>query len=249
MEHDVDQLGQLYTTPDSLGGLSIHEINLRHGTEGLVKVVKETLADRFADDDRKFITDAMSFAMELHKDQMRTNGPYIDHVLRVGLRIMHNFKIFDRDIIAGAFLHDAIEDQESGIEQYLGDGRNSYVALIAEYFNERTAHIVDKMSFEFEEGSSLSKNEQYFNYVSDIVENEPEVRVVKLSDFKDNAAGNHYTLGADKIQKLDAKYYPLYPVHIAGITKSDSLIPEYLRESMVENLLRAQVRAQMRLSV
>jgi (p)ppGpp synthase/HD superfamily hydrolase len=60
--------------------------------------------------------EAMKFAREVHKDQRRkyTNNPYADHLAEVAgiVGTVTGFTEFSQTIIATAWLHDCVEDQE-----------------------------------------------------------------------------------------------------------------------------------------
>ena len=66
------------------------------------------LRARHADPTREPHRDA---ATRLHADARRVREPYLNHLLRVAIRIIRYYGITDVDVLTAALLHDAVEDQ------------------------------------------------------------------------------------------------------------------------------------------
>ena len=64
------------------------------------------------DDVHEMWQQAVSFAARAHDGQLRKDGrtPYIAHPIRVALTVRHLFGVDDETALAGALLHDTIED-------------------------------------------------------------------------------------------------------------------------------------------
>jgi (p)ppGpp synthase/HD superfamily hydrolase len=67
--------------------------------------------DRLPAADNRTVAGAAEWAAEVHAGQRRTRAPYLNHLLRVTLRILRYYRITDVDVLVAALLHDAVEDQ------------------------------------------------------------------------------------------------------------------------------------------
>ena len=78
--------------------------------------------------------EAAAFAGEAHKHQTRNDSrPYVSHCFRVAMTTSIVFGFEDTEVIAGALLHDTIEDCDVDYDEILEKfGRNvaDYVALM-----------------------------------------------------------------------------------------------------------------------
>ena len=66
--------------------------------------------------------EVMQFAMKAHEGQMYGNFPYTTHLSDV-YKVLQEFGVMDQNILAGAWLHDVLEDTEyhySEIKQRFG---------------------------------------------------------------------------------------------------------------------------------
>jgi (p)ppGpp synthase/HD superfamily hydrolase len=80
---------------------------------------------------------ALSYAYELHKDQIRKGGsntPYLSHLMAVSALAMQ-YEATEDEAIA-ALLHDAVEDQ----------GGQKTLEIIRQQFGDHVAHIVQSCS-------------------------------------------------------------------------------------------------------
>src|SRR5262245_39376058 len=66
--------------------------------------------DQFGPDERARLEEALELAARLHRHQRRVREPYLNHLLRVAIRIIHYYGVTDVDIIIAALLHDSVED-------------------------------------------------------------------------------------------------------------------------------------------
>ena len=71
---------------------------------------------------------ALSLAGQLHAADRRQREPYVNHLLRVALRIIRHYGVDDPDVICAALLHDAVEDHPDGLAP---GGRAAAVAVLA----------------------------------------------------------------------------------------------------------------------
>ena len=90
--------------------MPLHAITALYGERGLrERFATETarLGDRV---DRRKIKQALQLAGRLHALDHRQREPFVNHVLRVALRIIVHYDVTDADIICAALLHDSVED-------------------------------------------------------------------------------------------------------------------------------------------
>ena len=93
----------------SFGLLTVATIPAVHGETGLrERLAIETAT--FPTADRERVTQALDLASRLHATDRRQNEPYIDHLLRVAIRIISYYRVSDADVACAALLHDAVED-------------------------------------------------------------------------------------------------------------------------------------------
>lgn len=243
-------------TPDSVRGLSLHDVTLRYGTNGLQVRLDDTL-ERTGLAEDPGVQWAVQFSHMLHADQQRTNGHYSDHVMRVTLRIIEKFHIVDAALTIGALLHDGpIEDHPidtvfaltgERVED-LQKAREMARHLIALNTSEEAAEIVWDMATPLTDKEGEDAWDVYRQHVIQTILAKPKPRVNKLSDFVDNGVGNHYTIGP-KQAKLDRKYMPLWRPHMMGLYLPDSLITGERREAVLRQLRRGHARALTRVAL
>src|ERR1700685_857887 len=92
-----------------LATMPLHAITSTYGEAGL----RERFALEIAplpDADRGRLERALDLASRLHADDRREREPYVNHLLRVAIRIMSHYGVRDTDVICAALLHDAVED-------------------------------------------------------------------------------------------------------------------------------------------
>lgn len=257
MEIERDQIspvaGPHTVTAQEVRDLPLHEITQQYGTLGLYTRLQDSLRKHGLDQNEEVLW-AMQMGLTLHANDTRTNGHYSDHLMRVALRIMDHYEIDDPSIIAAALLHDSIEDHPKDLVLMLTgeridnveEARERGLELIAHYAGLETCGIVSALTNPIlREGED--KLVVYGNHTENLVLNYPKARVDKLSDFTDNAVGNHYTLG-EKQYDLDLKYLDQYRIHRMGLFLPDSLITGEKRREIVSQLTIAHARTLGRLA-
>jgi (p)ppGpp synthase/HD superfamily hydrolase len=183
---------------------------------------------------RAVVLRAESLARQLHgRDPDRPDGPYVDHLLRVAIRIAHDYHVFDVDILCAGLLHDALEDHPE---------EASY-AEFAREFSPRMARLVRAVTNP-ERDPDLSTADWRALYLAHVVtslDTEPAARVIKLSDFADNGARVAATVtDPDRRAHLSAKYLPLIP-HLADFTtRDDTPLDSLAREKILDMLNQAK---------
>lgn len=242
------------TQLETMRGLSLGALSEQYGTSGLYLRLTDALNQ--ADlSENPLIQYTTRLGLALHADDMRTNGRYNDHLMRVTIRMLEDFGIRDPNLIAAGPLHDALEDHPRDlVYNLIGDriknpecarlvGRQA-LSLIA---NEEVAGIISDVTNPVVLPGE-DKLESYTRHTEHLVATSQKGRVLKLSDFIDNAVGNHATIGSLQ-QKLDNKYITQYDIHKSGLYREDSLITGERREKALTLLNKGHQRALGRLAL
>src|SRR6266849_10777854 len=116
-----------------LATMPLHTITASHGEAGLRERFALEIAS-FPDADQPRIGRALELAARLHAGDRRQREPYVNHLLRVALRIICHYGVDDIDVICAALLHDAVEDHADGLA---AGGRAGAVAALAAGFGPR----------------------------------------------------------------------------------------------------------------
>ena len=107
----------------------------------------------------KMPQEARDFASQVHEGQMYGEEPYMTHIEDVASQFD------DPHLKRIAYLHDAVEDSETGID------------AIHQQFGEDVGHAIDALT--------RRPDEQYFDYIQRVASH-PEARQVKLADLQSN---------------------------------------------------------------
>ncbi len=220
-----------------LAAMPLHAITTLHGEAGL----RERLALETAPlpgADRGRIGRALSLASRLHAGDQRQREPYVNHLLRVAIRIIAHYGIIDADVICAALLHDSVEDHAGELAP--GGSQAGALAEIAARFGQRVAGLVAAVTNP-EPVPGKDRYEQYREHVVAALAASPWARVIKVSDFTDNGAGLIHTTGP-KIDRLAAKYAPLVPVFRELITRPDTPLSDDARARILSQLDSAAER-------
>jgi hypothetical protein len=220
-----------------LATMPLHAITTLHGEAGLRERLALEIAG-FPDADRQQIERALGLAARLHAGDRRQREPYLNHLLRVTIRIISHYRVRDPDIAAAALLHDAVEDHPAQLAP--GGGQPEALAAVAAQFGDRVAELVAAVTNpEYEPGRDT--REQYREHVAASLDDSPWARVIKISDFTDNGAGLIHTTGP-RLEKLAAKYAPLVPVLRELIARPDTPLADDVKASIRDQLDRASER-------
>src|SRR5215831_17326114 len=170
--------------------MPLHAITSTYGEEGLrARFAAEV--DRWPGPDQQRLKRALAVAGRLHAADRREREPYVNHLLRVAIRVMSHYGVRDGDVACAALLHDAVEDH-------------------AAEFGPRVAGLVAAVTNP-EYAADRDADEQYREHVADSLRRHPWARVIKASDFTDNGVGLIHATGP-RLRRLAAKYAPLVPV-------------------------------------
>ncbi len=220
-----------------LATMPLHEITSRHGQAGLrERFAIETAGLPAAD--RTRTGQALDLAARLHAADRRQREPYVNHLLRVAIRIMTYYRIADADVICAALLHDAVEDHAADLAG--GGGRAEALDAIAARFGPRVAGLVAAVTNP-EFGPGRDRHAQYREHVADSLERSPWARVIKASDFTDNGAGLIHVTGP-ALTRLAGKYAPLVPVLAELIARPDTPLSDEVKARILGQLDAARRR-------
>ena len=208
-----------------------------HGEAGLRERLLVEIA-QFPAADRARANDALALASRLHARDRRQREPYASHLLRVTIRILSHYRVADPDVVCAALLHDAVEDHAEGIAP--GGTRQAALAVLARQFGHRTADLVAAVTNPVYE-PGRDEHEQYREHVTASLEASPRARIIKTSDFTDNAVGLVHTTGP-KLSKLARKYRPLVPVLHELILRPDTPLDSSVKQMITGQLDNAEDR-------
>lgn len=248
------------TDAELLTTMPLHAITATYGEAGL--------RERFALEIRPFraaerlrLERALELAGRLHAADRRPGEPYLNHLLRVAIRIIHHYRVKDADVVCAALLHDAVEDHPAelagGGSQQAGGSRRAQRAatgeedsaagrqqaaldVLAALFGSRVAELVGAVTNpEYPPG--CDRHEQYREHVAASLARCPWARVIKASDFADNGAALIYYQGP-RLAELVDKYAPLVPVLRGFITEPGTPLGDDARKRILDQLDRAAER-------
>ncbi|MBQ1050105.1 HD domain-containing protein [Micromonospora sp. C51] len=95
--------------PPYLATMPMHAITEMHGEAGLRERFRLEI-EEYGDEERQRLDEALELAAWLHRDDRRSREPYVNHLLRVAIRMLHHYQVRDVDVIVAGLLHDAVED-------------------------------------------------------------------------------------------------------------------------------------------
>ncbi|SRR5579875_406781 len=220
-----------------LTAMPLHAITALHGEAGLrERLAAETASMPAAG--REQVGQALGLAARLHAADRRQREPYVNHVLRVAIRILAYYEVADPDVICAALLHDAVEDHADDLA--CGQGAGGALAVIASRFGERVAGLVGALTVP-PSPAGAGGHRHYARHVAAALEGSPWARVIKASDFADNGAGLIHATGP-RPRRLAAKYAPLVPVLRDMITRPDTPLAEHVKDRILAQLARAAAR-------
>jgi (p)ppGpp synthase/HD superfamily hydrolase len=235
-------------TDRQLLAMKIHQVDGNWGTAGLRAMLAAVL-NNCSYAEKAAVLRAERIAAWLHGGDRRSgNRPYLDHLLRVTIRIALHYHVRDTDVLCAALLHDSVEDHPDALadfaaasEREQGPAEAAY-AVLGRAFTSAVATMVRAVTNPQTDPSQplAERQEQYRVHVVDSLEREPWARVIKLSDFTDNGAGIMWTLSGAKRHKLAAKYAPLVPQMTSFATRADTPLDPAVKKRIVAAMTKAQ---------
>ncbi|MGS2614918.1 HD domain-containing protein [Micromonospora sp. LZ34] len=227
--------------PAYLATMPMHAITEIHGEPGLLERFRLEIR-AFDEPARQRLTAALELAADLHRDDRRVREPYLNHLLRVAIRLMHHYQVRDVDVIVAGLLHDAVEDHPAELagDPAAADPTAAALATLADRFGPRVARLVAAVTNPtYDPGRD--KHAQYREHVAASLEHEPWARVIKVSDFTDNGVGVIHTVGP-KVVSSATKYRPLVPVFRDLVTRPDTPLSAPVKQHILDQLDLAEER-------
>lgn len=237
-------------SPTYLMSMPLHAITEVYGETGLRDRLLQEIT-RFAAADQERLSAALELAATLHADDRRVREPYLNHLLRVAIRIMRYYQVDDVDVIVAALLHDAVEDHPAELaaaapadvarsDTAAPPVREAALAELSRRFNPRVAALVDSVTNP-EYDPEQDRHEQYRTHVAKSLDRDPWARIIKISDFTDNGVGIIHTTG-DKVERAARKYRPLVPVFRELISRPDTPLSPGAKAHILDQLDLAEQR-------
>jgi hypothetical protein len=217
--------------------MPLHAITVLYGERGLRERFATETARLGDTASRRKTKQALQLAGQLHALDHRQREPYLNHLLRVALRIICHYEVRDADIICAALLHDSIEDHADDLSPA---GQPGAFAMLAASFGTRVADLVAAVTNPTY-APEIDEHEQYRQHIAARLAAHPWARVIKAADFTDNGVGLIYTTGP-KAAKLARKYAPLVPVLADLIARPDTPLSCHVKARILRQLHSAQER-------
>jgi (p)ppGpp synthase/HD superfamily hydrolase len=224
--------------------MPLHAITEVYGEPGLRDRLELEIRS-FPANEQPVLREALALAADLHADDRRTREPYLNHLLRVAVRIISYYGVRDVDVLVAALLHDAVEDHPeelAGLPAGTGhrEAADAAIAELARLFSPRVAGLVRSVTNP-EYDPARDRHEQYREHVAESLDRDPWARVIKVSDFTDNGVGVIHATG-DKVRSSAIKYRPLVPTFRELITRPDTPLSETAKAHILDQLDLAEVR-------
>jgi (p)ppGpp synthase/HD superfamily hydrolase len=226
--------------PTYLLSLPLHAITEVYGEEGLRQRFALEIS-RFDEAEQVKLNRALALADRLHRDDRRVREPYLNHLLRVAIRIICYYRIRDVNVLVAALLHDAVEDHPEALAGGApADPTEAALAVLARDFGPRVAQLVRSVTNPRYDPDRDS-DEQYREHVAASLARNPWARVIKASDFTDNGVGVIHTTGS-KVRRAAVKYRPLVPILRDLVARPDTPLDEEAKQHILDQFDLAEQR-------
>ena len=223
--------------------MPLHAITEVYGETGLRERFLLEI-EAFPPDDRLQLVRALDLAARLHAGDRRFREPYVNHLLRVAIRIMRYYGVHDVDVLIASLLHDAVEDHPAELgmlaEGTHGELTEAALAELARRFNNRVAELVRSVTNP-EYDPDRDRHEQYRAHVAESLERDPWARVIKVSDFTDNGVGVVHS-SPEKAYYSATKYRPLVPKLRELVGRPDTPLSVEAKDHILDQLDLAEER-------
>jgi (p)ppGpp synthase/HD superfamily hydrolase len=223
--------------------MPLHAITEVYGEAGLRERLLLEL-ESFPPAERDRLGEALELAARLHADDRRVREPYLNHLLRVAIRIIKYYGVRDVDVLTAALLHDAVEDHPAELamrtEGTHTELTEAAIAELARLFNPRVAELVRSVTNP-QYDPDRDRHEQYREHVAESLERDPWARVIKVSDFTDNGVGVVHTT-PEKAYSSARKYRPLVPKLRELVGRPDTPLSIAAKDHILDQLDLAEER-------
>lgn len=238
----INYRNQGYVSAAQLRVMPLHAVTEVYGEPGLRRRLLLEL-DSLPEVHRTAVAEAARWAGELHAGQRRTREPYLNHPLRVTLRMLCHYRVSDPDVLAAGMLHDAVEDQSWAITGITGHGPppvKQALAVIAVRHNPRVARLVDAVTTPARP-PGVDRIEHYTGHLAAALDTQPWARVIKLSDFTDNGVGIIHSTGP-LVARSARKYNAAVPILRDLLDRPDTPLQPQVKDHIRGQLAVAQRR-------
>lgn len=228
-----------------LAAMPLHTLSDVHGEEGLRQRLLLESQRKLADPER--VDAALEFVADLHRDDNYGREPYLNHLLRVAIRIVSHYEVHDTDLVLAGLLHDAVEDHADDLvalrdeQDPDADSAAAALAVLTRRFGERVSNLVAAVTNPAHDPDE-DRHIRYRDHVAASLDRDPWARVVKISDFTDNGVGILYADEQAVMSKLATKYRPLTAVYRELITRPDTPLAPHVKQHILEQLDTADAR-------
>jgi guanosine-3',5'-bis(diphosphate) 3'-pyrophosphohydrolase len=108
--------------------------------------------------DIAFLTRAIKFAADKHRDQKRKDNqtPYINHPIEVMDILARVAKTSDSSVLAAAILHDTIEDTETSKEELRTEFGDEVLSLVMECTDDKSLPKAERKRLQIETAAQKS---------------------------------------------------------------------------------------------
>ncbi|WP_024805494.1 HD domain-containing protein [Nocardia sp. BMG51109] len=221
-----------------LSVMPLHTISDVHGESGLRQRL-ELESEKLPEPER--VGAALGLASELHRDDRYGREPYVNHLLRVAIRIVSHYEVRDTEVVMAGLLHDTVEDHGPELAgARTGPVTENALAEVGERFGGRVASLVAAVTNPPRD-PAVDRHAQYREHVTSSLARNPWARVVKISDFTDNGVGILYATGP-AMHRLATKYRPLTDVYRELVTRADTPLAAHVKRHILDQLDRADER-------
>jgi (p)ppGpp synthase/HD superfamily hydrolase len=183
---------------------------------------------------------ALRHATELHKNQKpRPDGSYVNHILRVTLRLTQEYGVTDPDLIIAALLHDAVEDQAKKLAPQ--GNHDAAVEMIVKRYGARVGKIVRLLSVP-KRKAGMTREDRFREYTAHVEATieDPDVALIKLADFSDNALRLDQIKDQKRRVRMTQKYLPVITLFIYRLQRGDLPLAPEKKTEMIERLHEAK---------
>ncbi|MEV5647506.1 HD domain-containing protein [Nocardia sp. NPDC052254] len=228
-----------------LAAMPLHTLSDVHGESGLRQRLLLEAERKLPDPER--VTAALDFVADLHRSDSYGREPYLNHLLRVAIRIVSHYEVHDTDVVIAGLLHDAAEDHAAELAgphatATPAEQTTAALATLTAQFGPRVANLVAAVTNPAREPDAEDRHIRYREHVAAALERDPWARVVKISDFTDNGVGILYADEQAVMYKLATKYRPLTGVYRDLITRADTPLAAHVKQHILDQLDTADAR-------
>lgn len=243
-------------------GASLTDTSLQFSTAGLLQRFEFQSIHGIRDSESlEIVYEALQLAILGHKDSRDYKGaPYINHPLRVAIRLMRDYDVDDPHILAAALGHDLVEDEPKAVISIINPefcletiedqqhAQNIALNSIGYAISRRSSELITSVTNAPSDPDldKAKKNLVYLNNVGHKINSNFDTFLIKLSDFIDNGVGLHYGEDPEKSISVAQKYLPVYPTFAQAVVRycEQGRLTRHQQDLSIRKLDRGRQRAQ-----